>query len=132
MGPIKDLSNHTSHMRHCKGRPRLSDDPVPGIQRGYFFPLCKFIKQLQEQESDESLAVMIKYLTRLSVESLCWKAEIIDGVLQFENPAFPGRYCFVMPESLHSSILAEAHSSCFGGHFIERKVYDRLRRFVWW
>ena len=37
----------------------------------------------------------------------------------------------VVPVSLDSRIMEEAHSSCFGGLFGERKVYDRLRQFVW-
>lgn len=60
------------------------------------------------------------------------KFELIDGVLHYENPVFLGRYCAVVPESLRECILDEAQSSCFGGHFAERKVHDRLRRFVWW
>lgn len=32
-----------------------------------------------------------------------------------------------VPESLHPTILQEAHSSCFAGHFAFKKVYDRLR-----
>ena len=57
---------------------------------------------------------------------------MIDGILNFENPAFPGRQCVVVPKCLREAILTEAHASCFGGHFSERKVLDKLRRFVWW
>ena len=95
-----------------------------------------------KQKSDPELAAMINYLTegvlpaddkfakRIVFESS--RYEMIDGILNFENPAFPGRQCVVVPKCLREAILTEAHASCFGGHFSERKVLDKLRRFVWW
>jgi len=41
-------------------------------------------------------------------------------------------YCVVVLESFRHSVLEEVRSMCYGGHFSERKVYDRLRRLVWW
>ena len=58
--------------------------------------------------------------------------EIIDGILYHENPNHPGRWCIVVPRDLRSQLLAEAHSGCFGGHFSEKKVYDKIRRSYWW
>lgn len=95
-----------------------------------------------EQEKDTTCKVMIRYLLnhelpddastarRLVAESK--QFEMIDGVLHFENPAFPGRWCIVVPEKLREDVLEEAHGGCFAAHFAERKVYDRLRRNVWW
>ena len=56
--------------------------------------------------------------------------DVIDGVLHFENRAFPSRWCIVVPEQLRSDVLQEAHAGCFAAHFAEKKVYDR--RSVWW
>ena len=58
--------------------------------------------------------------------------DIIDGILYHENPNHPGRWCIVVPKDLRSQLLAEAHSGCFGGHFSEKKVYDKIRRSYWW
>lgn len=58
--------------------------------------------------------------------------DIVDGVLHFENSAFPNRWCIVVPEHMRSNVLDEAHAGCFAAHFAEKKVYDRLRRSVWW
>ena len=95
-----------------------------------------------KQGSDSTLIPMINYLRNgelpeddKSARSIVFessKFELDGGVLYYENPAFPRRHCVVVPVSLCSRIMEEAHSSCFGGHFGERKIYDRLRRFVWW
>ena len=37
-----------------------------------------------------------------------------------------------MPGQLRPEVLQEAHAGCFAAHFAEKKVYDRLRRSVWW
>ena len=58
--------------------------------------------------------------------------EMIDGVLHQENPNHPGRWCVVVPKELHSQLLTEAHAGSFGGHFSEKKVYDKIRRSHWW
>ena len=62
----------------------------------------------------------------------CKKYELIDGVLHFENPAFPGRWCVVVPKAVQPTLLKEAHAGCFAGHLSERKIYDRLRRSYYW
>ncbi len=56
--------------------------------------------------------------------------EVVDGVLYHEKP--PDRWCIVTPKNLRSALLEEAHQGCFAGHLSGKKVYDRLRRFVWW
>ena len=58
--------------------------------------------------------------------------EMINGVLHHENPNQPGRWCVVVPTKLCSQLLTEAHAGCFGGHFSEKKVYDKIRRNYWW
>ena len=58
--------------------------------------------------------------------------DLMDGVLRFENPAFPKRWCVVVPQELKQQTLEEAHGGCFAGHFSENKVYDRLRHYAWW
>ena len=58
--------------------------------------------------------------------------ELIDGVLYFENPAYPERWCVVVPHELRDELIREAHGGCFAGHLSEKKVYNRLRRYAWW
>ena len=58
--------------------------------------------------------------------------QVVDGVLYHENPAFPDRSCVVVPEPLRHTLLKESHCGRFAGHLSEKKVYDRLRRHVWW
>ena len=53
--------------------------------------------------------------------------DMIDGILYHENPNHPGRWCIVVHKKLCSQLLTEAHSRCFGGHFSEKKVYDKIR-----
>ena len=38
----------------------------------------------------------------------------------------------VIPMQLRSDVLQEAHAGYFAAHFADKKVYDRLRRRVWW
>ena len=58
--------------------------------------------------------------------------EMINGVLHHDNPNQPGRWCVVVATKLRSQLLTEAHVGCFGGHFSEKKVYDKIRRNYWW
>ena len=95
-----------------------------------------------EQKKDPYLAAMFLYLQngtlpedeklikQIVAESKQY--DVIDGILHFENRAFPSRWCIVVPEQLCSDVLQEAHAGCFAAHFAEKKVYDRLRRSVWW
>ena len=62
----------------------------------------------------------------------CKKYELVDGVLHFENPSFPGRWCIVVPKAVRPTLLKEAHAGCFAGHLSQRKIYDRLRRSYYW
>ena len=48
--------------------------------------------------------------------------EMIDGVLHYEDPSRPGRWCVVVPKELRQQIIEEAHAEVFVGHFSERKV----------
>lgn len=106
-------------------------------------PLLPDVADLkEEQKKDPELAAMLRYLQdgtlpedeksakRIVAESK--QDDVIDGVLHFENSAFPNRWCLVVPLQLRSDLLHEAHAGCFAAHFAEKKVYDRLRRGVWW
>ena len=73
---------------------------------------------------------MTKSSKRMVAESKQY--DVIDGVLHFENSHFPNRWCIVVPEQLRPEVLQEAHADCFAGHLAEKKVYDRLRRSIWW
>ena len=57
---------------------------------------------------------------------------IVDGVLQYENPDLPGVWRIAVPQSMRETLLKEAHSKNFAGHFAERKVYATLRKKYWW
>ena len=100
----------------------------------------KDIRDLQEKDPD--LVPLVWYLKkgelpteeeiseRIVLESA--RYDLIDGVLHSENPSTPGRWCIVVPRDLRPSLLEEAHAGCYAGHFSEKKVYDRLRRYYWW
>ena len=100
----------------------------------------KDIRNLQEKDPD--LVPLVWYLEkgelptekemseRIVLESA--RYDLIDDVLHSENPATPGRWCIVVPRDLRPSLLKEAHAGCYAGHFSEKKVYDRLRRYYWW
>ena len=57
---------------------------------------------------------------------------MVDGVLYRENPVSSGRWCVVVPKEFRVALLEEAHQGHFAGHLAAKKVYDRLRRLVWW
>ena len=57
---------------------------------------------------------------------------IVDGVLQYVNFDFPGVWRIAVPQSMRETLLEEAHSKNFAGHFAERKVYATLRKKYWW
>ena len=52
--------------------------------------------------------------------------EVIEDVLYHENPAFPGRWCVVVPVKFEYHLLEEAHQGRFAGHLSDWKVYDRI------
>ena len=94
------------------------------------------------QWADLSLVPMLQYLTDGLLpedEQVARKIvlgskqyELIDGVLHFENPTYPGRWCVVVPQGLQEEVMKEARGGCFAGHLSEKKVYDKLRRYAWW
>ena len=96
----------------------------------------------QRMPYDSTLVTMLEYLERDALptdEKLArrvvmesGKYEVVQGVLYFVPDSSPGHLCIVVPESLRSKILEEAHSGCFAGHFAFKKVYDRLRKCYWW
>jgi hypothetical protein len=43
-----------------------------------------------------------------------------------------GRWCMVVPKEFRKALLEEAHRGRFAGHLAEKKVYDRLKRYLWW
>ena len=101
---------------------------------------CSDIRK--EQRSDPDLLPLIEYLEnsklppeeqaskRIVMESP--KFDLIDGVLYFEYPSSPHQWFIVVPKHLQQMLLEESHSGQVAGHFAERKVYDRLRRYYWW
>ena len=91
---------------------------------------------LQLQTTDEDIGMMLSYLTcgdlpdeaqRVVVESKLFS--VIEGVLHREDPLFPG---LVVPPTLRVALMKEAHQGRFARHLAQKKVYDRLRRYVWW
>jgi hypothetical protein len=38
----------------------------------------------------------------------------------------------VVPKEFRKALLEEAHRGRFAGHLAEKKVYDRLKRYLWW
>lgn len=104
--------------------------------------LC--ISDLQEisksQLADSGMAAMYlqdgtlpddnKSAHRIALESK--QFEVIDGVFYHENSPFPGRWCVVTPKQFHEALLEKSHQGHFAGHLASKKVYDRLRRHVWW
>ena len=58
--------------------------------------------------------------------------DLVEDVLYFENPDVPGRWRIAVPKCLRETLLREAHSSRFAGHFAERRIYELLRRYYWW
>ena len=96
----------------------------------------------REQRSDSDLSLLIEYLetgrlpadeqTSKKIAAESPRFNLIDGVLYFEYPNCPHQWCIVVPKHLQQKLLVEAHSGQFAGHFAERKVYDRIRRYYWW
>ena len=88
--------------------------------------LCAIIDFIEREElpEDEKLA------KKLALEQDQY--EMIDGILHHENPANPGQWRIVVPKSLQLSVLEEAHSGRFAGHFAERRIYNTLRKMYWW
>ena len=94
------------------------------------------------QAEDPAISPMLNYLTcgglpeddklarRIVLESRTFN--VISGVLHHEDPSFPTRNCIVAPSLMHDALIQEAHQRRFAGHLAQKKVYDRLRRYVWW
>ena len=84
------------------------------------------------QLKDATLTPYFKYLeeqTLPSCESVVWrivleceKLEVIDGVLYHDNPVDSTQWCVVVPSDLRQTLLTEARSSVFSGHFSERST----------
>ena len=74
----------------------------------------------QEQRSDPDLLSLIEYLEtgKLPIEEQTSKKivaespkfDLIDGVLYFEYPNSPLKWCIVVPKHLRQTLLEEAHS----------------------
>ena len=82
----------------------------------------------EQQWADADLLPLLRCLTdgilpddeRLA-KKLLWESrqyEMIDGVLHYENPAYPKRWCVVVPQGLRDELMEEAHGGCFAGHFV--------------
>ena len=117
-----------------------SINSVTTVDSGSILPDMEAVLKLQT--ADEDIGVMLAYLTRgdlpddekrarrVVLESKLFN--VIEGVLHREDPLSSGRQCVVVPPSLRSALLDEAHQGRFAGHLAQKKVYDRLRRYVWW
>ena len=105
--------------------------------------LKESFKEVRElQLKDPNLALYLSYLEQntlpdddhvaktIVLESR--RMKVIDGVLYREDVSDAGRWCVVVSKPLRQELLEEAHSTVYAGHFLERKVYDRLRRTYWW
>ena len=91
------------------------------------------------QQADQFLSPMLEYLKdgklplddkkarRIVLESQYYS--LLDNILHHESPTHT---CVVIPKGLQKELIEEAHGGLFAGHFSERKVYDRLRRYAWW
>ena len=94
------------------------------------------------QAEDPAISPMLTYLScgdlpeddklarRIVFESRTFN--VVSGVLHREDPSFPTRNCIVAPSLMRDSLIQEAHQGRFAGHLAQKKVYDRLRRYVWW
>jgi hypothetical protein len=86
------------------------------------------LRQLQLQDVD--LSIYIEYLERSVLppdERAARKVvlgskqyEMIDGILHYESPIRPGRWCIVVPTALRQQPLEEAHAGVFSGYFSEK------------
>ena len=125
-----DITIKCSSGRENSNADALSHNPMDASDQ-FLFP--DVVALQEEQRKDPELAVMLYYYDksarRIVVETK--QHDIIDGVLHFENIAFPGHWCIVVPEQLRPDLLEEAHAGCFAAHFAE-KVYDHLCQTVWW
>ena len=89
------------------------------------------MSEMMSYLQDRSLPDDDKSARRVVLESK--QFELVEGLLYHENPAaFPDRWCLVVPKELRPTLLKEAHQGRFAGHLSGKKVYDRLRRYVWW
>ena len=96
----------------------------------------------KSQAEDKDISPMLTYLTggdlpedeklarRIVFESKMFN--VVNGVLHREDPSFPSRNCIVVPSSLRVPLVQEAHQGRFAGHLAQKKIHDRLRRYVWW
>ena len=94
------------------------------------------------QESDPDISPLLVYLStntlpdddklarRLVFQSHLF--DVVDGILYHRDPVVPGRQCPVVPRESRQPLLEESHQGRFAGHLAEKKVLDRLRRYVWW
>lgn len=51
---------------------------------------------------------------------------LMDAILYYEGPDMPGRHRLVVPAHLREKVLEEHHDSCFAGHFVAKKMKQRV------
>lgn len=56
--------------------------------------------------------------------------DVIDGILQHENPNSPGRWCVAIPKKKRVDLIREAHDGRFSGHFAEKRIIYYMNFFV--
>lgn len=96
----------------------------------------------EHQQNDPDLSWIIAYLNNGSLPNDEKRArnlvletsqyDLVDGFLRCENPVIPGSWRVVVPKELRKPLLEEAHSGRFAGHFFEKRIYETLRKQVWW
>ena len=117
-----------------------SDSPVTTSQAHSFLGPLQAITECQRKDPD--LSSIIDYLEKDTLPDDEKKAkklllessqyDMLDGVLHNENPVAPGSWRVVVPKNLRQSLLEEAHSGWFAGHFSEKRIYENLRKKFWW
>ena len=120
--------------------PQLASQPTPQPTVQSILPDSEEISKLQREDDDcAQLNVYLEGGVLPQDEHVCRKLilesrhfHLVGGVLYREDPTTTGRNCVVVPEALGQTLLEEAHGGQFAAHLSEKKVYNRLRRHVWW
>ena len=115
-----DVAEPTPIEESCVQDNELS---VKQRQDPEFYPLFQYIEDGVLPEDERQARRMVLERPQFVV---------VDGVLHYESPDFPGVLRLAVPQSLREALLEETHSKKFAGHFAECKVYTTLRKKYWW
>lgn len=132
-------SSDSQSLEDCQEHAARGASSVNAVTAGpeSIIPDMEAVRDLQTTDHDTSTMLSCgdlpddqKQAQRVVGESKLFS--VVEGVLHREDPAFPGRNCVVVPPTLRLTLMEEAHQGRFAGHLAQKKVYDRLRRYVWW